>query len=151
MSRAESARSAWGRAFGAKKTTPTTTAMASTAPGTWVKSTKPTHHRIAHQKFGCGGRAGSVFWNGLGFLTTVIAIVLALVPPADTTDKLSFFLQVFIGSFGFLFAGLILAPAWTSYSRLWERLAASVLSLYVLALLVGLGVAGALAVVYFWG
>jgi hypothetical protein len=50
-----------------------------------------------------------------------------------------------------LFAGLILAPAWTSYSRLWERLAASVLSLYVLALLVGLGVAGALAVVYFWG
>jgi hypothetical protein len=46
---------------------------------------------------------------------------------------------------------LILAPAWTSYSRLWERLAASVLSLYVLALLVGLGVAGALAVVYFWG
>jgi hypothetical protein len=50
-----------------------------------------------------------------------------------------------------LFAGLILAPAWTSYSRLWERLAASVLSLYVLALLVGLGVAGALAVIYFWG
>jgi hypothetical protein len=50
-----------------------------------------------------------------------------------------------------LFAGLILAPAWTSYSRLWERLAASVLSLYALALLVGLGVAGALAVVYFWG
>jgi hypothetical protein len=50
-----------------------------------------------------------------------------------------------------VFAGLILAPAWTSYSRLWERLAASVLSLYVLALLVGLGVAGALAVIYFWG
>jgi hypothetical protein len=50
-----------------------------------------------------------------------------------------------------LFAGLILAPAWSSYSRLWERLAASVLSLYVLALLVGLGVAGALAVIYFWG
>jgi hypothetical protein len=50
-----------------------------------------------------------------------------------------------------LFAGLVLAPAWTSYSRLWERLAASVLSLYVLALLVGLGVAGALAVIYFWG
>jgi hypothetical protein len=56
------------------------------------------------------------------------------------------------GVFGLaLFAGLILAPAWTSYSRLWERLAASVLSLYVLALLVGLGVAGALAVIYFWG
>ena len=50
-----------------------------------------------------------------------------------------------------LYAGLILAPAWSSYSRLWERLAAAVLSLYVLAVLVGVGVAGALAAVYFWG
>jgi len=50
-----------------------------------------------------------------------------------------------------LYAGLILAPAWTSYSRLWERLAATVLTLYVLGVLVGLGVAGALAAVYFWG
>ena len=50
-----------------------------------------------------------------------------------------------------LFAGLILVPAWSSYSRLWERLAATVLSLYVLAVLIGVGVAGALAAVYFWG
>jgi hypothetical protein len=50
-----------------------------------------------------------------------------------------------------LYAGLILVPAWTSYSRLWERLAATVLTLYVLAVLVGVGVAGALAAVYFWG
>ncbi len=50
-----------------------------------------------------------------------------------------------------LFAGLILVPAWTSYSRLWERLAATVLSLYVLAVLVGVGVVAALAAVYFWG
>ena len=50
-----------------------------------------------------------------------------------------------------LFAGLILVPVWTSYARLWERLAATVLSLYVLAVLVGIGVAGALAAVYFWG
>jgi hypothetical protein len=50
-----------------------------------------------------------------------------------------------------LFAGLILYPAWSSYSRLWERVAATVLSLYVLAVLVGVGVAGALAAVYFWG
>jgi hypothetical protein len=50
-----------------------------------------------------------------------------------------------------LFAGLILVPAWSAYSRLWERLAATVLSLYVLAVLVGAGVAGALAAVYFWG
>jgi hypothetical protein len=50
-----------------------------------------------------------------------------------------------------LYAGLILAPAWGAYSRLWERLAATVLTLYVLAVLVGAGVAGALAAVYFWG
>jgi hypothetical protein len=50
-----------------------------------------------------------------------------------------------------LYAGLILRPAWTAYSRLWERLAAAVLSIYVLAVFVGAGVAGALAAVYFWG
>jgi exosortase/archaeosortase len=49
-----------------------------------------------------------------------------------------------------LFVGLILAPAWSAYTRVWERVAASVLSLYVLAVLVGVGVAGGLAVVYFW-
>jgi hypothetical protein len=50
-----------------------------------------------------------------------------------------------------LYAGLILRPAWSAYSRLWERVAAAVLSLYVLAVFVGAGVAGALAAVYFWG
>ncbi len=56
------------------------------------------------------------------------------------------------GTFGLaLYAGLILIPAWTSYSRLWQRLAATVLSLYVLAVLVGAGMAAALAAVYFWG
>lgn len=50
-----------------------------------------------------------------------------------------------------LYAGLILVPTWTAYTRLWQRLAATVLSLYVLVMLVGVGVAGALAVVYFWG
>jgi len=56
------------------------------------------------------------------------------------------------GVFGLaLYAGLILAPAWTSYTRLWERVAASILSLYVLALLVGIGAGAALAVVYYWG
>ncbi len=56
------------------------------------------------------------------------------------------------GVFGLaLYAGLILVPAWSAYSRLWERVAASILSLYVLAVLVGIGVAGALVVVYYWG
>ena len=39
---------------------------------------------------------------------------------------------------------LVLVPAWTSYSRIWERLAATVLSLYILAAfaLVGLLLGG---------
>jgi hypothetical protein len=49
-----------------------------------------------------------------------------------------------------LYAGWILRPAWTAYSRLWERVAAAVLSLYVLAVLVGAGVAGAVAVIAYW-
>jgi len=56
------------------------------------------------------------------------------------------------GVFGVaLFVGLILTPAWTSYSRLWERVAAGILSLYVLAVFVGVGVLGAIVVVYNWG
>jgi hypothetical protein len=50
-----------------------------------------------------------------------------------------------------LFAGLILLPALSSYTRIWERVAAGMLSLYVLAVLVGIGVAAALVAVYFWG
>jgi amino acid transporter len=55
-----------------------------------------------------GGRAGSLFWNSLGFLTTAVSIVLALIPPADTVDKTGFFVEVFVGSFGFLAVGLLL-------------------------------------------
>jgi hypothetical protein len=29
--------------------------------------------------------------------------------------------------------GLVLVPAWTSFSRIWERIVATVLSIYVLA------------------
>ena len=65
---------------------------------------------------------------------------------------INYLVAVCAGTFGLaLYAGLILLPAWTAHSRLWERLAATVLSLYVLVLLVGIGVAGALAFVYFWG
>lgn len=37
------------------------------------------------------------------------------------------------------YVGLILVPAWSSYTRIRERLAAAVLSLYVLAALLGIG------------
>ena len=48
------------------------------------------------------------------------------------------------------YVGLILVPAWTAYSRVWERLAAAFLSLYVLAAFIGVGVAGGGAIVWFW-
>jgi hypothetical protein len=49
-----------------------------------------------------------------------------------------------------VYAGLILIPAWSSYTRMWERVAAGFLTLYVLGVLVGVGVIGALAAIYFW-
>jgi hypothetical protein len=56
------------------------------------------------------------------------------------------------GTFGLvLYAGLILVPAWTAYTRVWQRVAATILTLYVLAVVVGVGVGAALAAVYFWG
>ena len=66
----------------------------------------------------------------------------------DTTDLIAVCAAVFGLA---LFIGLILAPAWVPYSRLWERMAATVLSLYVLAVFVGAGVLAALVAVYFWG
>jgi hypothetical protein len=55
------------------------------------------------------------------------------------------------GVIGFTaYASLILVPAWTAYSRLWERVAAMFLSLYVLAAMVGTGVLAGIAIVYYW-
>jgi hypothetical protein len=69
-----------------------------------------------------------------------------------STTTITDLAAVCAGVFGLaLYVWLILAPAWGSYSRAWERLAASVLSLYVLLVLVGGGALGALAAVYFWG
>jgi hypothetical protein len=48
------------------------------------------------------------------------------------------------------FAVLILAPAWTSYGRTWERFAAAFLSLFVLAAFVGTGLGIGLIVLYYW-
>lgn len=39
------------------------------------------------------------------------------------------------------YVGLILAPAWTSYGRWWERFAAGFLTLYIAGTLVGIGAA----------
>lgn len=68
----------------------------------------------------------------------------------SNTD-ISYLVGACAGVFGFAaYAGLILVPAWNAYARIWERLAATVLSLYVLAALVGSGVLAGLAIIYFW-
>jgi hypothetical protein len=46
------------------------------------------------------------------------------------------------------FVGLILVPAWSAYDRFWQRVAATVLSLYVLATFIGAGIALGALVIY---
>lgn len=48
------------------------------------------------------------------------------------------------------FVGLILVPALSSFGRIWEKAAAGVLSVFVLAALVLVGVVMGLAIVYYY-
>lgn len=48
------------------------------------------------------------------------------------------------------FVALIFLPAVSAYGRLWEKAAAGLLSLFVLAALVVIGVVAGLAVVYYY-
>ncbi len=43
---------------------------------------------------------------------------------------------------------LIAAPAWRCYGRVWEKLAASFLTVFILGTLLGIGAAAGLAVVW---
>jgi hypothetical protein len=52
------------------------------------------------------------------------------------------------GLIGAGYIALILVPAWECYGRLWEKLAATFLTLYVLATLLGMGAAIGLAIVW---
>jgi hypothetical protein len=54
-----------------------------------------------------------------------------------------------IGALG-SFVALIAFPAWTAYSKTWERVAASFLSLFVLLALVVVGALGGAAIAYYW-
>jgi hypothetical protein len=52
------------------------------------------------------------------------------------------------GLIGAGYIALILVPAWECYGRVWEKLAATFLTLYVLATLLGIGAAIGLAIVW---
>lgn len=46
------------------------------------------------------------------------------------------------------YVAFILVPAWGAYGRMWERVAASFLTLFILAALLGIGLAIGFLVVY---
>jgi hypothetical protein len=46
---------------------------------------------------------------------------------------------------------LIVVPAWTSYGRWWERIAASFMTLFILVTLVGVGAGICGLIIYSWG
>ena len=48
------------------------------------------------------------------------------------------------------YVAFILVPAWVSYGRVWERLAASFLTLFMLATLLAVGTGIGVAIVWFY-
>jgi O-antigen ligase len=46
---------------------------------------------------------------------------------------------------------LIVVPAWGSYGRWWERIAASFMTLFILVTLVGIGAGIGAVIIYSWG
>ena len=63
-----------------------------------------------------------------------------------STTELALALSAGVVGAGYI--AFILVPAWDSYGRIWEKLAASFLSLFILATLLGIGAAIGLAVVW---
>jgi hypothetical protein len=68
-----------------------------------------------------------------------------------TSAAITYLVAAFAGVFSLTaFAGWVLVPAWSAYTRGWQRAAAVFLSLYVLAAFVAVGVAVGAVVIYFW-
>jgi hypothetical protein len=63
-----------------------------------------------------------------------------------TTTQLALALSAGVVGAGYI--AFILAPAWEAYGRLWEKLAASFLTLFILATLLGIGASIGLAIVW---
>jgi hypothetical protein len=63
-----------------------------------------------------------------------------------TTTELALALAAGVVGAGYI--AFILVPAWESYGRLWERVAASFLTLFTLATLLGVGASIGLLIVW---
>jgi hypothetical protein len=68
-----------------------------------------------------------------------------------TNEQITYAVAIGCAVLGLMaYIAFILIPAFTAYSRIWERVAASFLTLYVLAGFIILGAAGGAVIVYFW-
>lgn len=68
-----------------------------------------------------------------------------------TQDTATYLVAAVCGLIGLgAWIGLVLVPAWTAYSKVWERVAAAFLSLYVATGAMILGVGLAAFVVWSW-
>lgn len=68
-----------------------------------------------------------------------------------SSESLILVIAACCGVFGLVaWVGLMAAPAWQSYGKLWERFAAVFLTLYSLAAFMIVGTALGLAVIWFW-
>ena len=71
--------------------------------------------------------------------------------PTVTNTSLTYLVGACCGVFGLaIFIALVVVPAVTAYRRVWERVAAVVLSGYVLVALVGLGVLLGAVIIVEW-
>jgi len=55
-----------------------------------------------------GGQAGAWVCGGLGFLVVLVGILVSLVPPGDSSDKIGFELKLVVGTVASVLLGLIL-------------------------------------------
>ena len=69
-----------------------------------------------------------------------------------TSEQVIYVIAAFAGVLSLAaWAAWVLVPAWGAYSRLWERVLATILSVYVLAAMVLVGGVLGGAVLYFFG
>ena len=68
-----------------------------------------------------------------------------------TNEQIIYTVAIGCGALGLVaYVAFILVPAWGAYSRIWQRLAASFLTVYVLAAFIILGGLGGAAIIWFW-
>ena len=71
--------------------------------------------------------------------------------PAMDSETVTYMILTAAGGLGLgAFGCLIVAPALSAYGRIWEKAAAGVLTLFVLAAFAGTGITAGLVIVYYW-